>query len=109
ERGVTLSGGQKQRIAIARAIIKKPSFFIFDDCLSAVDADTEHQILGNLKSITAKKTGLIISHRVSSLQHADEIIVLYHGEIIERGTHQQLLAKKGDYYNLYQKQNLQEG
>jgi len=108
ERGVTLSGGQKQRIAIARAIIKKPSFFIFDDCLSAVDADTEHQILNNLKDITSKKTGLIISHRVSSLQHADEIIVLTHGEIVERGTHAQLIAKKGDYYYLYQKQNLQK-
>jgi ATP-binding cassette, subfamily B, multidrug efflux pump len=107
ERGVTLSGGQKQRIAIARAIIKHPDFYIFDDCLSAVDADTEHQILNNLKGITSKKTGIIISHRVSSLQHADEIIVLSHGEIIERGTHQQLLVKKGDYYNLYQMQNLQ--
>jgi len=107
ERGVTLSGGQKQRVAIARAIIKKPKFFIFDDCLSAVDADTEHQILSNLRDITSHKTGIIISHRVSSLQHADEIIVLAHGEIIERGTHMQLLSKKGDYYNLYQKQNLQ--
>jgi ATP-binding cassette, subfamily B, multidrug efflux pump len=107
ERGVTLSGGQKQRIAIARAIIKHPDFFIFDDCLSAVDTDTEHQILNNLKGITSKKTGIIISHRVSSLQHADEIIVLSHGEIIERGTHQELLAKRGDYYNLYQMQNLQ--
>lgn len=107
ERGVTLSGGQKQRIAIARAIIKQPDFFIFDDCLSAVDADTEHQILNNLKSVTSKKTGIIISHRVSSLQHADEIIVLSHGEIIERGTHQELISKKGDYYNLYQMQNLQ--
>jgi len=107
ERGVTLSGGQKQRIAIARAIIKKPSFFIFDDCLSAVDADTEHQILNNLKDITSHKTGIIISHRVSSLQHADEILVLEHGQIKERGTHLDLLSRKGDYYNLYQKQNLQ--
>lgn len=107
ERGVTLSGGQKQRIAIARAIIKDPDFFIFDDCLSAVDADTEHQILSNLKGITSKKTGIIISHRVSSLQHADEILVLGSGEIVERGTHQQLLAKRGDYYNLFQMQNLQ--
>jgi len=107
ERGVTLSGGQKQRVAIARAIIKKPKFFIFDDCLSAVDADTEHQILSNLKDFTSHKTGIIISHRVSSLQHADEIIVLAHGEVIERGTHSELLHKKGDYYNLYQKQNLQ--
>ncbi len=107
ERGVTLSGGQKQRIAIARAIIKKPSFYIFDDCLSAVDADTEHQILNNLKSITSKKTGIIISHRVSSLQHADEILVLEKGEIIERGSHSELLNKRGDYYNLYQKQIIQ--
>lgn len=107
ERGVTLSGGQKQRIAIARAVIKKPRFFIFDDCLSAVDADTEHQILANLKGLTAQKTGIIISHRVSSLQHADEILVLDHGAIVERGTHAQLLSRKGEYYNLYQKQNLQ--
>lgn len=107
ERGVTLSGGQKQRIAIARAIIKKPRFFIFDDCLSAVDADTEHQILNNLREITSEKTGIIISHRVSSLQHADEIIVLDHGQVSERGTHAQLLAKKGEYYALCQKQNLQ--
>ena len=107
ERGVTLSGGQKQRIGIARAIIKKPRFFIFDDCLSAVDADTEHQILNNLREITSERTGIIISHRVSSLQHADEIIVLDHGQVTERGTHAQLLAKKGDYYTLYQKQNLQ--
>jgi ATP-binding cassette, subfamily B, multidrug efflux pump len=107
ERGVTLSGGQKQRIAIARAIIKKPRFFVFDDCLSAVDADTEHQILNNLKDITAEKTGIIISHRVSSLQHADEIIVLDHGQVIERGSHAQLLARKGEYFSLYQKQNLQ--
>ncbi|HXB41459.1 MAG TPA: ABC transporter ATP-binding protein [Bacteroidia bacterium] len=108
ERGVTLSGGQKQRVAIARAIIKNPKLFIFDDCLSAVDADTEHQILSNLKEITSDRTGVIISHRVSSLQHADEIIVLEHGEVIERGSHAELLIKKGNYYNLYQKQNLQE-
>ncbi len=107
ERGVTLSGGQKQRVAIARAIIKKPKLFIFDDCLSAVDADTEHQILNNLKDLTSHKTGIIISHRISSLQHADEIIVLSHGEVIERGSHMDLLNKKGDYYNLYLKQNLQ--
>jgi ATP-binding cassette subfamily B protein len=107
ERGVTLSGGQKQRIAIARSIIKKPAFFIFDDCLSAVDADTEHQILNNLKDLTNRKSGVIISHRVSSLQHADEIIVMQHGEIIERGNHNELLRHKGEYYNIYLKQNLQ--
>jgi ATP-binding cassette subfamily B protein len=108
ERGITLSGGQKQRISIARAIIKNPSIFIFDDCLSAVDSDTEQQILNNLKKVTQQKTGIIISHRVSSIQNADEIIVLSGGEVIERGTHTQLLALKQEYYNLYQKQKLAE-
>ncbi len=108
ERGITLSGGQKQRISIARAIIKSPSIFIFDDCLSAVDGDTEQQILNNLKKVTQQKTGIIISHRVSSIQNADEIIVLSGGEIIERGTHAQLLDLKQEYYNLYQKQKLAE-
>jgi len=108
ERGITLSGGQKQRISIARAIIKNPSIFIFDDCLSAVDSDTEQQILGNLKKVTQQKTGIIISHRVSSIQNADEIIVLGGGAIIERGTHAELLLLKGEYFNLYQKQKLAE-
>ncbi len=108
ERGITLSGGQKQRISIARAIIKSPSIFIFDDCLSALDGDTEQQILNNLKKVTQQKTGIIISHRVSSIQNADEIIVLSGGEIIERGTHAQLLDLKQEYYNLYQKQKLAE-
>jgi ATP-binding cassette subfamily B multidrug efflux pump len=108
ERGITLSGGQKQRISIARAIIKNPSIFIFDDCLSAVDSDTEQQILGNLKKVTQQKTGIIISHRVSSIQNADEIIVLGGGSIIERGTHAELLLLKGEYFNLYQKQKLAE-
>jgi len=108
ERGITLSGGQKQRISIARAIIKNPSIFIFDDCLSAVDSDTEQQILGNLKKVTQQKTGIIISHRVSSIQNVDEIIVLGDGSIIERGTHAELLLLKGEYFNLYQKQKLTE-
>ena len=108
ERGITLSGGQKQRISIARAIIKNLSIFIFDDCLSAVDSDTEQQILGNLKKVTQQKTGIIISHRVSSIQNADEIIVLGGGAIIERGTHAELLLLKGEYFNLYQKQKLAE-
>ncbi|HKC67266.1 MAG TPA: ABC transporter ATP-binding protein, partial [Bacteroidia bacterium] len=108
ERGITLSGGQKQRISIARAIIKNPSIFIFDDCLSAVDSDTEQQILSNLKKVTQQKTGIIISHRVSSIQNADEIILLSGGTIIERGTHAELLLLKGEYYNLYQIQKLAE-
>jgi ATP-binding cassette subfamily B protein len=108
ERGITLSGGQKQRISIARAIIKNPSLFIFDDCLSAVDSDTEQQILASIKKVTKEKTGIIISHRISSIQNADEIIVLTKGEIIERGTHAELIALHGEYYNLYQKQKLAE-
>ena len=108
ERGITLSGGQKQRISIARAIIKNPSLFIFDDCLSAVDSDTEQQILSSIKKVTEKKTGIIISHRVSSIQNADEIIVLSKGEIIERGTHAGLIGQKGAYFDLYQKQKLTE-
>jgi ATP-binding cassette subfamily B protein len=108
ERGITLSGGQKQRISIARAIIKNPSLFIFDDCLSAVDSDTEQQILSSIKKVTKEKTGIIISHRISSIQNADEIIVLTKGVIIERGTHVQLIALHGEYYNLYQKQKLAE-
>ena len=108
ERGITLSGGQKQRISIARAIIKDPSIFIFDDCLSAIDSDTEQQILSNLKKVTQQKTGIIISHRVSSIQNADEIIVLSGGEIVERGTHAELLAYKGEYLNLFQKQKLSD-
>ncbi|MBS1646504.1 MAG: ABC transporter ATP-binding protein [Bacteroidetes bacterium] len=108
ERGVTLSGGQKQRISIARAIIKNPSFFIFDDCLSAVDSDTEQRILNNLQKVTHKKTGIIISHRISSIQNADEILVLNQGEIIEKGSHSQLIQQQGEYYKLYQKQKLTE-
>ncbi|MHB8260679.1 MAG: ABC transporter ATP-binding protein [Bacteroidia bacterium] len=108
ERGVTLSGGQKQRISIARAIIKNPSLFIFDDCLSAVDSETEQQILSSIKKVTQEKTGIIISHRVSSIQSADEIIVLTKGEVIERGTHASLIALRGEYYSLYQKQKLAE-
>ena len=108
ERGITLSGGQKQRISIARAIIKNPAIFIFDDCLSAVDSDTEQQILSSIKKVTEKKTGIIISHRVSSIQNADEIIVLSKGEIIERGTHAGLIGQKGAYFDLYQKQKLTE-
>lgn len=104
ERGVTLSGGQKQRIAIARAIIKKPTIFVFDDCLSAVDTETEEEILLNLNEISSKKTTFIVSHRVSSVKNADKIIVLNEGKIIQQGTHNQLLREKGYYKFLYDKQ-----
>lgn len=104
ERGITLSGGQKQRISIARAIVRKPKILIFDDCLSAVDTETEEAILTNLNRIMKGRTTIIISHRISSIQHADEIIVLDEGKIIERGSHKELLDQKGAYLELYNKQ-----
>jgi ATP-binding cassette, subfamily B, multidrug efflux pump len=108
ERGITLSGGQKQRISIARAIIKKPSILILDDSFSAVDTETEEEILNNLNKIIENRTCLIISHRISSVKHADKIIVIDEGEIIEHGNHQSLLKKQGIYFELYQKQQLEE-
>lgn len=108
ERGVTLSGGQKQRVSIARAIIKNPTILIFDDCLSAVDTQTEETILNNLKRIMDGKTTVIISHRVSSVRHVDKIIVLDQGAIIEEGSHDELLSKKGYYADLHEKQLLEE-
>jgi ATP-binding cassette, subfamily B, multidrug efflux pump len=104
ERGITLSGGQKQRIAIARAIIKNPEILIFDDCLSAVDTETEGIILGNLKRIMKRKSTVIISHRISSVKHCDEIIVLDRGEIIERGNHESLMNQNGFYAKLHETQ-----
>ncbi|HOJ10102.1 MAG TPA: ABC transporter ATP-binding protein [Clostridiales bacterium] len=101
ERGVTLSGGQKQRVSIARALIKNPPVLILDDSLSAVDTKTEEEILGNIKKVLANKTGIIISHRVSTIKHADQIIFMDRGRIIERGTHEQLIDMKGKYYELY--------
>ena len=104
ERGITLSGGQKQRISIARALIRKPGILILDDCLSAVDTETEEVILNNLKTIMSNTTTIINSHRISSIQHADEIIVLDSGTIVERGKHEELLNKQGVYFKLYEKQ-----
>jgi len=108
ERGITLSGGQKQRISIARAIIRDPQILIFDDCLSAVDTETEEKILNHLKDLMQGKTTVIISHRVSSVKHADQIIVLEKGSILERGTHNELLELNGAYASLYQKQLLED-
>jgi ATP-binding cassette subfamily B protein len=108
ERGVTLSGGQKQRVSIARAIIKNPKILIFDDCLSAVDTETEERILTNLKKVSKNKTTFIISHRISSAKNADKIIILEHGEIIQQGTHNQLISVKGYYKELHDQQLLEK-
>ncbi|AUC23684.1 ABC transporter [Polaribacter sejongensis] len=108
ERGVTLSGGQKQRVSIARAIIKKPKILIFDDCLSAVDTETEEKILSNLERISKNITTFIISHRISSAKNADKIIVLDQGEIIQQGTHNQLINIDGYYKDLYDQQLLEK-
>ena len=106
ERGVTLSGGQKQRLSIARAIMSNPKLFIFDDCLSAVDTETENRIISNLKSVMSQTTSIIITHRVSSSIGSNKIIVLDHGEIVETGTHSQLITQKGFYADSYEKQLL---
>lgn len=108
ERGVTLSGGQKQRVSIARAVIKDPKILIFDDCLSAVDTETEEKILSNLKKVSKQKTTFIISHRVSSAKNADKIIVLDKGEITQQGTHNQLVTENGYYKYLYEQQLLEK-
>ena len=104
ERGITLSGGQKQRVSIARAIIKDPQILLFDDCLSAVDTETEEEILQNLHEISKNKTTIIVSHRVSSAKNSDQIIVLDAGQIIQQGSHNELINKDGYYKELYTKQ-----
>ncbi len=108
ERGVTLSGGQKQRVSIARALIKDPALLIMDDCLSAVDTQTEEEILKGLRQFMQGRSSILISHRVSTVQDADEIVVMDQGRIVERGTHDQLLEQGGLYCQLHQKQQLEK-
>ncbi|MGH2349762.1 MAG: ABC transporter ATP-binding protein [bacterium] len=108
ERGVTLSGGQKQRTAIARAVARDPRILILDDALSSVDTNTEEAILSRLRGVMASRTAILISHRVSTVRHADQIVVLADGRIVERGTHDELLAAGGVYAELYQRQLLEE-
>ncbi len=108
ERGVTLSGGQKQRVSMARALIKEPEILILDDSVSAVDTDTEEKILNNLEKQRSGKTNIIIAHRISTIQHADHIIVIDEGKLIEQGNHDQLVANNSLYNSLYQKQLLEK-
>jgi len=108
ERGISLSGGQKQRLAIARALLRKPDILILDDALSAVDTSTESKILTNLKSLLTQTTSIIIAHRISTVQHCNNIIVLDSGSVVEQGTHNELLAKNGLYTEMYNYQLLEE-
>jgi ATP-binding cassette subfamily B protein len=108
ERGITLSGGQKQRAAIARAVLRDPAVLILDDALSSVDTYTEEQILNRLQNVLRGRTSILISHRISTVRGADQIIVLQNGEIVERGTHAELMARGSYYPELYQKQLLEE-
>jgi len=108
ERGITLSGGQKQRTAIARAVIRNPRILILDDALSSVDTYTEEQILRELQRVMQGRTTLFISHRISTVRHADQIAVLVAGGIVELGTHDELIARNGYYADLFQKQLLEE-
>ena len=108
ERGITLSGGQKQRLSIARALIKEPQILVFDDCLSAIDTYTEEEILNNLGRLMKNKTSILIAHRVSTIKNADKILVMDGGEIIEQGSHHDLMALKRIYFELFEKQLLEE-
>jgi ATP-binding cassette subfamily B protein len=108
ERGITVSGGQKQRTAIALALIRDPRILVLDDALSSVDTHTEDKILNHLREVMTGRTTIFISHRVSTVQNADKIAVLHGGEIVEYGTHQELLLLNGYYTDLYNKQLLEE-
>jgi ATP-binding cassette subfamily B protein len=108
ERGITLSGGQKQRVAIARALVIDPKLLVLDDALSAVDTHTEEEILERLSDVMAQRTSIIVSHRVSTIRGASQIVVLHEGRVAERGTHDELIRHDGFYADLYRKQLLEE-
>jgi subfamily B ATP-binding cassette protein MsbA len=106
ERGVKLSGGQKQRIAIARVFLKDPAILVLDEATSALDLESEHLIQASLQELAESRTTVIVAHRLSTITHADQIIVIEHGEVVERGRHEELIAAKGAYARLYNVQNL---
>jgi len=108
ERGIMLSGGQKQRATLARALLLNPPVLVLDDCLSSVDTQTEDEILKGIKTILKDKTCMIISHRISTVKDADEILVLDEGSIVERGNHQELVYRGGVYAELFRRQQLSE-
>ena len=108
ERGITLSGGQKQRTAIARAVVIDPRILILDDALSAVDTYTEEEILSRLRGVMKDRTAIIISHRISTVRDADQIVVLDAGRVVEKGRHDELIRLGGHYAELYKKQLLEE-
>ncbi|GAB4964134.1 hypothetical protein MAHJHV51_54990 [Mycobacterium avium subsp. hominissuis] len=108
ERGVKLSGGQKQRIAIARVFLKNPPILILDEATSALDLESEHLIQEAIEKLARNRTTLIVAHRLSTITHADRIVLIENGEIKETGTHEQLMAKQGLYYNLFQIQQLDD-
>ena len=108
ERGITLSGGQKQRTAIARAVVIDPRILILDDALSAVDTYTEEEILSRLRGVMKERTAIIISHRISTVRDADQIVVLDAGRVVEKGRHDELIRLGGHYAELYKKQLLEE-
>ncbi|MFM7766632.1 MAG: ABC transporter ATP-binding protein, partial [Bacteroidota bacterium] len=108
ERGITLSGGQKQRISLARALIRNPKLLVLDDCLSAVDTITEERILDSLERNLKGKTSILISHRISTVMSADDILVLDQGRIIEHGTHAELMNRRGFYFEMFERQRIEE-
>lgn len=107
ERGVKLSGGQKQRVAIARVFLKNPPLLILDEATSALDLESEHLIQESLEALAKKRTTFIVAHRLSTITHANRIVLIEHGQIVEIGTHEELMAKKGNYYKLFQVQQLE--